>query len=130
MGGIVLDWLMASLAVLWVPIVGFGWARALRPSSHWTEQFGLASLLGLAIVVAAMLGWQLAGLRYALTPLLGISGLVGLAAVFFNQRGSTSVETPPRDTSRAVRVLNMFLGALVGFLVLVDRKSTRLNSSH
>jgi hypothetical protein len=81
--------------VAWTAVVGLGWATLLRPRSGTAERIGLAYLLGLAIVVASMLGWQLAGQRYAPIPLLIVTAAVGAVPFAVSILISTRTDVPP-----------------------------------
>ena len=80
-GSVIGSWALAMMVVGWTAIVGFGWATLIRPRSRLLERLALGYLLGVALIVTAMLGWQLSGQRYARAPLFLISALIASAPI-------------------------------------------------
>ena len=75
----VANWAMAMAVVGWTALVGFGWAVLLQPRSGIFARLGLGFLIGLALVVVSLLGWQLIGQRYAPVPLFLVSAVLALS---------------------------------------------------
>jgi hypothetical protein len=80
-GSVIGSWALAMMVVGWTAIVGLGWATLIRPRSPLMERLALGYLLGLALIVATMLGWQLSGHAYARAPLFIISALIACAPI-------------------------------------------------
>ena len=91
-GSVIGSWALAMLVVGWTATVGFGWATLIRPRSHLIERLALGYLLGLALIVATMLGWQLSGKSYARAPLFVISALIACAPI-------VALMIPTRETA-------------------------------
>ncbi|HEX3244968.1 MAG TPA: hypothetical protein VHX16_06150, partial [Chloroflexota bacterium] len=131
-GPAVASWALAMIVMGWTTLVGLGWAILLQPRSGTFARLGFGYLIGLALVVATLLGWQLTGQRYVSAPLFFVSVVLALAPWLafkirttrhaIESKGATEPSWLPNDSSPAPihTMLDRSLQLVIGLIVCLN----------